>query len=412
MPQQSANEIVNELLNTRGVIGVNGLEPERAMQLINDNQARTPLTPEQVYIFPMELSNQNVDSYGTRMSDSTLRNYQDDFSVGRALMNSHRTGGFLGGSELPIGRTFYAELSGLALPMSARYEDVGGQRLTVYAYIQRGIQITDVSSDHLIAGIEGGTIKDTSVGFARGDNSQYLCSICGSNLDDWESCTHVPGARYENGRCYAWVDNFRGREASLVYKGSTPDAMIEKASRMAATGMLARADAVLLGEEWGVRLFGERTFAVKKREIKGGEGKPKMDWENLLADLRGIDQVQGDRIAALEEGARPAALMSLIRADKATIQSLKPRAELGDKWMDDLVEQAVKARVRAEGNGFDGEKYSKMLRASNDPDLIKGEIASWERTAKGILGDGKRPTGGQTADNKPGRAASPRSYKG
>jgi hypothetical protein len=101
-----------------------------------------------------------------------------------------------------------------------------------------------------------------SVGFGRGSDSKYRCSICGSNLMDWESCRHVPGAKYDNGRAYAWVEGFRGREASLVYKGATPKAMIDKAIRMAADGHLARNEALMLGEQWGVRIFGEKTLAV------------------------------------------------------------------------------------------------------------------------------------------------------
>jgi hypothetical protein len=37
------------------------------------------------------------------------------------------------------------------------------------------------------------------------------------------------------------------------------------------------------------------------------------------------------------------------------------------------------------GTGFDGERYRKQLRASNDPDWIKEELASWERAAKTTL---------------------------
>jgi hypothetical protein len=93
-----------------------------------------------VYVFRMTLSNQEIDTYHTRMGLSTLRNYQGDFTEGRALLNSHRSGGWIGQAELPIGRTFSADLSGQPLADSAPYDATGGASLAVYSYIQRGLK--------------------------------------------------------------------------------------------------------------------------------------------------------------------------------------------------------------------------------------------------------------------------------
>lgn len=370
---------------------------DRAVEIINANHARTPLTPEQIYVFRMVLSNQQIDSYTTRMSRTTLQNYEADFTAGRALMNSHRTSSW-NGAELPIGRTFAAELGGAFLADNAPYEAQGGASLAVYSYIQRGLRITDVATDDLIGGIDGGTINDCSVGFYMDESGAYRCSLCGSNLMDYGSCTHVPGVQYDNGRCFAWVENARGREGSLVYMGATPGAMVDKAIRMCEDGKLSRSDALMLGDRWGVRIVGGKNIAVIKTEdTKNTERKEEntVNWEQFLSEFRATDAAQADRIAALEEGARLDALLGVIREQAATVTSLTPRAEMGNRWLDSLVDEAVKARVRAEGTSadkFDAEKWRKVLRATNDPEHIQGEIDSWSRAAKTALGDGKRPS--------------------
>jgi hypothetical protein len=393
---------------TRALVMPGEMTMDRAVELINANHARTPLAADDIYVFRMVLSGQAIDSYQTRMSMSTLNNYAADFAQGRALMNSHRTGGWDGSAELPIGRTFAADLNGDFLPEDAPYEAAGGATLGVYNYIQRGLKLTDVSTDDAIRGIDGGTIRDASVGFSMVPNGMYRCSICGGDMADWfGDCSHVPGATYDEGRAFAWVENAHGREASLVYKGSNPQAMIDKAIRMAEAGRLSRRDALLLEEQWGARIVGGKAIPVSKLAPVGDtpitRKEQAMDWEKFLAELRAIDAAQADRIAALAEGERPGAVIAVLREQRTSIDGLTPRAAMGDKWLDDLVDQAVKSRVRAEANAFDGEKYRKLLRTGGDVDLIREEIASWERQAKAVLGDGRRPTVGKTDRPAPQR---------
>lgn len=374
--------------------GTNEMTLERAVEIINQNHARVPLTPDDIFVFRMSLSNQAIDSYQTRMSESTLRNYNADFAQGRALMNSHRTGAFLEAPELPLGRTFATELSGTFLPKNAGYEARSDANLAVYSYIQRGLKLTDVSSDDSIRGIEGGTINDVSVGFSMDQGGKFACSICGGDMRSWDGdCRHVPGVMYEQGRAYAWVDNARGREASLVYAHSTPNAVIDKAIRMASAGYLPKKDALLLEEQYGVRITGTRTFA--KPELKPVEGN--MDWEQFIKEIRSLDSSLADRIQALDENQRATAITGALKSNRDQVEALKKqnadltnRAALGDKWVADLVDQTVKARVRAEGDKFDAERYKKTLINSADPDYIREELASWERVAKGVFGDGKR----------------------
>lgn len=436
---------IKAMSNTRALVTQSAMTMDDAMKLINGNQAQMPLTPEQLYVFRLVLSTQALDSYLSRMSRSTLTNFAADFSAGRSLMNSHRTGGF-DGTELPIGRTFATDITGEFLPEDAGFDMQGGASLGVYAYIQRGLQITDVANDQIIAGIEGGTIRDVSVGFLLGPDGLYKCSVCGNDFFNYDLCAHFPGVRYEEGRAFVWVENARGSEASLVFDGATPGAMIDKAIRMSETGQLAAKDARRLEEQWGVRILPERTFGViqPKGQLQFVRSEPvgvdergritfpadeawlkaksanldattravdahledarkekDVDWNKFLESLRAADAGLAERLAGAPEAERATLLISsyVERRDEATRltgenSGLRARAALGDQWIADLVEQTVRARVRAEGDKFDAERYRKMLAANADPDFIREQIESWERAAQSIFGDGKRPSAG------------------
>jgi hypothetical protein len=194
--------------------------------LINQ-MARSPLSAEQVYVVPAEISNQSIDAYYTRMTPKSLAAYAEDANRGVAFCDSHEH------MKLPIGRSFY----GVAVESE---RDDGGQMLTTQAlaYMIRGMRLSSgLSSDDTILGMEAGIYADVSIGFIP---DHFWCNICGLDmLASWE-CMHWPGVEYEIKRegaaepemvvCVADVDA-RLAEFSLVYDGATPNAMLLKAER-------------------------------------------------------------------------------------------------------------------------------------------------------------------------------------
>lgn len=367
----------------RATIGLSEMTLEQAIQIINARHAKTPLAPEDVFIFRGVLSSQALDSYMTRMGISSLQNFAADFTEGRALMNSHRAGGFASEAELPIGRIFAANVVGSPLPNDAPANAGPGASLMIHAYIQRGLNITEISTDEVIKGIEGGTVNDMSVGFQMGIGSMLSCSVCGKEMRDYPACEHFPGESYDGKLAYAWIENARGVEGSLVYKGATPGAMIEKAIRMVEDGRVTQAQAERVGEVLGVRFY--------KAPTAQGRGVT-MDWDKFLAGLQAVDPALKDRLAGMGEGERLDAINAAYRDMQARVEAMRPQAEMGQRWIADLVDQAVKERVRAEVDKFDAEKYRRVLLASSDPEYIKEEIASWKRAVAAIMKDGKRPT--------------------
>lgn len=80
------------------------------------------------------------------------------------------------------------------------------------------------------------------------------------------------------------------------------------------------------------------------------------------------------------------------------IRNLKKDASHGRKYVEDLVEDAVKERVAVQGDTFNAESYKGLLERSGDIDYIKSEIESY-RKMKGDKFKPGRQVGGNNDNN-------------
>lgn len=245
------------------------------------------LSESEPFFWTAEVSNDRLDSYFTRMSESTLRNYEEDANTGVSFQNSHRT------DELGLGRSLQARFYGP--------QGNGVSRLEVTFYTLRGLRLTNLSTDDFIRGVRSGIVRDVSVGFYGG---RYVCSICGRDmLKDWD-CTHVPGMKYDmvdpaTGRrqsdqlSFAWVDDARLAEVSAVYEGSTPGAAILKATREAEAGRLTPIARTVIEQRYRVALPG-------KRVVSGGIDLPSGVLLDPAATQPEPAAIQGETMTAPE----------------------------------------------------------------------------------------------------------------
>lgn len=341
---------------------------QRALELINSNQSLVDLNPDNLYVFKGEVSNQVVDSHRTRMTETSLDNFRKDFIEGRPLLANHND------NELPMGRSFYAELEGTPLSRSADYNDKGGQKLYVYFYMQRGMTLNGENSDEYIKGIDAGIIKDLSIRFTDDkseNNTRAICSICSKGFRSTE-CRHTPGIKYGDKRAFVWVDNARAVEASLVFKGSNPDTSI---------------------------ISGIRSLVEEK--VK------EMDITAFVGALRSFDSGIADRFnIEADEQTAYSEVVKIIQELRGEIDENKRKLEESEIWVDtgkryfaDSIDKAVEARTRAVGVGkFDEDKYRKLL-ARADIETILDEVQVYAQLAKTELGDGQRQV--KPDDKKP-----------
>jgi hypothetical protein len=333
------------------------------------------LEEREPFVWAAQASNDREDAYATRMHKSTLENFAADAEAGVAFMNSHRTGGFIGSAELPMGHTFAGALVGASA--------AGPMRVDVSSYTLRGLNLNGLSTDQFIDGLRSGIARDVSVGFYGGE---YRCSICGLDmLRDWD-CRHWPGREYpkldakgndtgEKERAIAWIHNAHLAELSVVYDGATPGCMVSKAKRMAAAGELKAVEIDFLEAKYRVKLtapaqsFAGADTPIERKgadmPIEPTEGAPAPAFD-LAAQIRAALTDAGVTVGETPEALALAVRTSLddlkrLRPLEAEVTSLRALADEGRQYRADLVEAALTEGKRALGKEFAEETYRGLL---------------------------------------------------
>jgi len=422
---------------------------------------------ESVFTFPARAATQALDSWGTRMAEDSVSGYVEDGKAGVALLDSHKhNAGFFGGGamELPLGRTFYAEGVGEPVdetPLHKRKEwsDEGlldlGLQVRAYGFMLRGHfpnGQAKLGTDDAIKGIEGLVTTDVSIGFGSRGTTQmsYVCGVCGLSVFD-EDCDHLPLMREEDTGMlgHAWIRGAEMKEVSLVWKGATPGAIVEKARVLAKTGRLAGVELDLLESVWQVRIA-NRSLAggpwlaglpgsTEQEEVNMAEevrdesvsspdeeeaAGESIDLQALVAELAQLrtdvdaivdgeieeelpseaededeeevpetetaaaeEEVSSDEEPSEETRAALAQATDLLRDVRAQVEELKETRAVVAKYMTALVDEAVQARVRA-GFSFDEKEYRARLRRMSITE-VQQEIADLEGMAKQMFVEGR-----------------------
>lgn len=157
----------------------------------------SPLTADKVAIFSMDLCNDQVDRNVSRFPENELKAI-NEMIVGKPLMELHDmpAQGLFGstrGSQ-PVGTFFRSQLVQEDGKLSVR-SDV--------------FMLRDAGDDNLIAKIDAGVAKGTSISFVL---DRPECSICGCDIRD---CAHMPGEDVDDELCHVIL-----KEVTDVFEGS------------------------------------------------------------------------------------------------------------------------------------------------------------------------------------------------
>jgi hypothetical protein len=166
------------------------INPEKDIALINQ-YAHKELTPEGVFCFPVVLCDNDVDRDTERFTKASLEKLATLF-VGKSGLFDHRWS-----AEKQVARLYRCETEELSEKNSL------GESLIVLrgsAYM-----IRNEANTPLIEAIEGGIVKEVSVGCQMG---KCTCSICGKDLKlDWRTWVyqcetgHIKGEEYDGKMC-------------------------------------------------------------------------------------------------------------------------------------------------------------------------------------------------------------------
>lgn len=173
-------------VNKQASCGGTAAVDEQELEQIN-RFSRKQLTAEEVYTFAVRLCDNEVDRDGERFENETLNGLADLF-VGKTGIFDHNW--TAAGQTARIYRTEVVEEPGVLTAVGDPGHYVKG-----YAYVLR-----TPGNEELIAQLEGGILKEVSVGCTVG---RSVCSICGKHAG---SCDHKKGEYYENRLCYTKLE--------------------------------------------------------------------------------------------------------------------------------------------------------------------------------------------------------------
>lgn len=151
--------------------------------------AKTQLQAQDVYLFSVLLCDNEVDRDYERFSESTLKELGELFTGATGICDHEWK------SKNQLARIYRTEL--VSVPGKTTKSGAPYQYLKGRAYMLRTQE-----NAQIIAAIEGGIKKETSVGCSV---AKSICSICGEPMGS-SACGHVKGREYGGKLCWAELE--------------------------------------------------------------------------------------------------------------------------------------------------------------------------------------------------------------
>lgn len=155
------------------------------------------LKPEDVFCFSVVLCDNDIDRDLERFTEKSLRNLATLF-VGKTGISDHRRS-----ADRQVARVYSAEVR------AAKEKNSLGEQLI--QLVAKAYMIRNESTKPLIEAIEGGIVKEVSVGCKV---KACNCSICGNALKfDWRTWTyqcetgHIKGEVYDGKTCFGELED-------------------------------------------------------------------------------------------------------------------------------------------------------------------------------------------------------------
>ena len=386
-----------------------GKPTEQQLQIINSKFSQTPLTADDCFVFSNLMIDNLPTSYYSIIQPALLNTFMEDTKQGIALLLVHNN------KKLPVGRSFDARIK------NEYVADVGKEVLTLYGdfYIPLGIALEGgMTTDDIARGIDTGINFATSIGFSA---KRWDCSICGNDIRDYRACPHIPGKKYaveKNGRdvvetCYVLVgsdgegsldeDSFvfagacsRARVVSNYSKGVNDFDMLSKLHLMDdfkniplntkiyqyftkdGSVLFVDTDKHTGGSEFLKRRSEEEVELAKFKEVLSKMGIEFTDENNLESAINKFVQGKVDAyIKSIADSTTTFDSSNYVTKDEfdkvisekdATIteltkknEELLEKAELAETYRKDLINKALEAGIRAQGNVFPKDMFEKFL---------------------------------------------------
>lgn len=177
-----------EQVNKSKVFKAGKADAAADIALINQYSVKE-LKPEDVYCFSVVLCDNDVDRDNERFTNDTLEALVPLF-LGKTGISDHQWS-----ADRQVARLYRVETE-----TTDEKNALGEQRVVLRG---RAYMLRNEANSHLIDAIEGGILKEVSVGLAVGKTS---CSICGEPMFyDWKAGCRVCSGGHEKGATYDGV---------------------------------------------------------------------------------------------------------------------------------------------------------------------------------------------------------------
>lgn len=400
---------------------------EQQLQIINSRFSQTQLTEDNCYVFSNLLIDNLPTTYYSIIQEPLLNTFAQDLEKGVALLLVHNN------RKLPVGRSFSAYFK------REYVAQAGTDVISLYGdfYIPLGINLEGgFTTDDIAKGIDTGINFATSIGFKA---EKWTCSICGNDIRDYFACPHIPGKKYaveKDGKdaveiCYVLVgEDGAGKllEDSLVYAGACDRASVirnfsadvtdfESSSKLQVIDtfkdipvdasiyqyytkdgsvLVTDTEARTGGSEYLRRRSEEQVELDKIKEVLNKFDitfSSEEELENALGEKLSVKSVDvtelekenqelKDQLSAKdEELSKVNSALSekdeQIQKLEAENKELTEKAGLAETYKADLINQALEAGIRAQGNAFPKEMFNKFL-STLSIDEIKDVIKKFD----------------------------------
>lgn len=352
------NNLKQQKFHLKAMVSTKQVEEitDEDISLINKH-TRRELVAEEVYIYPIILCDNEADrdhEYFAKKDLDTLAN----LFVGKTFIQDHSWSS--GNQHSRIFKTEVVKVPGKIVEGKTKLKDTPYYQLKAWAYtIKKG-------HENLIENIESGILKEVSVGFSVKD---LECDICGNSFYDSANCSHWPGRNYKvNGKdiiCHLHMkDPKEAYEVSFVAVPAQPAAGVVKGVKLEKQELeKEKAKKHEKNSEKEPSIFyaqiskrGEKGMKKLKVLIEKAKGEKSDVVEIPIADLEKDLETYDEAITKSEE------------AEKE-VKELKPKAAMGDQYIEDLKKECTRLGKMAEGESFNEEMMGKVFEKCDTEEL-------------------------------------------
>lgn len=370
-----------------------GLETNGNEQYMADiNQfTRKELSPEEVYVFPVSLCNNDIDRDCEQFTLDSLVDLSKLY-VGKTGISDHNPT-----SSNQCCRIFKTSVD----PVPGKKNKIGEDfyNLNALAYIMRTPQ-----NESLIADIDAGIKKEVSVGCSIARN---VCSICGKDYYSDEECTHYKNNSYDGKTCFVKLENpVDAYEFSFVAIPAQPEAGITKAYDK----KIKKKEGINMFEyKETLKDFGidEETFKSFNVEADIAENIAKAvstKYETNKPEEPFITKQQIIDVLGVEKNVD--FVLDLI--EKSDENNAKAAAY--DTILGAAINKALAEGIKAKGEGFKKDKWEKILKSLEYTEILD-QMEEWHNEAEIALNAGIRKSERYSGSNECAKDFNAKDYK-